>query len=469
MHNCEIIRVLLINPPPSKIGKDRSIPIGLFYIASSLKKAGFIVEVADLNNVYYDKEVKLEQLLQIFEHKAPDIVGIACPFSIRFGAALRLCQLIKKEYPHLPVVMGGIHPTMFAQEIMHHSDADYIVLGEGEESFVHLIKAHFGSRDFGKVDGLVFRQKNQVILNEKKRFIQSLDELPFPAYDLIDLKDYFFDTSEWQNPKGLPINVPMPLITSRSCPNRCSFCSMFLVHGKKFRARSPQNVVDEIEDLYKTYGQRYFSIMDDNFTLVKERAISIAEEIVRRRLDIQFDAPNGLAINSLDKDVLDALIKAGLIRFSVGIESGSDFIRNKVIGKHLHRDRILEFNELLKGYKDLFVKAFFVIGFPEETRETLQDTYRLLKVLNVQQLGLFYAVPYPGTRLFHQCVSEGRLTVPLDSLWKYDSYDNSATRPFIKPDALTIEELIAFREKTFALFEGGCWDDLLFRYRRGAL
>ena len=158
-----------------------------------------------------------------------------------------------------------------------------------------------------------------------------------------------------------------------------------------------------------------------------------------------------MAISRLDKEILDALAEAGLIRFSVGIESGSDYIRNKIIGKNLPMEKILHFNELIKGYKDLFVKAFFIIGFPEETSESLQDTYRLLEILNVDKIGIYYATPYPGTKLFRQCLEEGKLMVAPDSLWNMEGFYESVDKPYIKPEALTIEELMEFRKKAYAL------------------
>lgn len=466
-------KILLINPPtPAFItDRDRNIPISLLYLASNLIKSGYQVKIVDTNNDCLSLEAAgggidpvqyiASRLPLEIEEFGPDLVGIGCLFSGRFHMALRISQIIKERFPRLPVVLGGIHPTIFARDILLNCPSiDYVVLGEGEESFVELIRGHFQKkREIDQVNGTAFRQGSEVVVNEKKKFIQNLDHLPFPAYELVDLKSYYFDTSGWQNPKKLPINIPVPLITSRSCPYRCSFCSMFLVHGKKYRARSPKNVVDEIEYLYRKYDQRYFSIMDDNFTLLKDRAIEMASEIIKRKLQLQFDAPNGLAINRLDKEVLDALVQAGLIRFSVGIESGSDYIRNKVIGKNLLIDQILQFNELIKGYKDLFVKAFFIIGFPEETTESLQDTYRLLETLNIDKVGIYYATPYPGTKLYRQCLEEGRLAVTPDMLWSLEDFYESADKPYFKPDALTTEELMEFRKKAYAMFarkkEGG--------------
>ncbi len=453
------MKVLLINPPsPSwawAMNQDRSIPIGLLYLGSSLQKSGFSVWILDLNNRNLTGLRLFGELRYYLKYYSPDIVGIACPFSIRITAALWASRIVKAIEPHVPVVMGGIHPTMFAKEILANCpNVDYVIQGEGEASFPELMNALSRGADVSKIDGLAFRRDGQVVVNEKKSFIQDLDSLPFPDYSLIDLKDYYFDTSHWQNPKGLPINIPIPLITSRSCPNRCNFCSMFLAHGKKWRPRSPKNVVDEIEYIYKEYGQKYFSIMDDNFTLGKARAMEIAREIVRRKLNIQFDAPNGLAVATLDKEMLDALVEAGLIRFSVGIESGSDYIRNTVIGKRLSTEAIVRFNKLIYEYRGrLDVKAFIIIGFPEETKETLGQTYSLLETLNVQRVEIFYAVPYPGTELFQQCVREKCITKPLGEIWRFEGWDNEIERPCIKPHALEMEDLVQFRERAYAMFK----------------
>src|SRR5208337_4375395 len=127
------------------------------------------------------------------------------------------------------------------------------------------------------------------------RFIGDLDEIPFPAYDLINLKDYYHDTSNWLNPKNLPINTSISILSSRSCPMRCNFCSMFMVMGPKWRCRSPQNVVDEIEYLYHKYNHRHFSFMDDNLTLKKSHVLEICNQIIERNLNIQFETPNGIA------------------------------------------------------------------------------------------------------------------------------------------------------------------------------
>jgi radical SAM superfamily enzyme YgiQ (UPF0313 family) len=381
------------------------------------------------------------------------LVGIGCLFSGRFKNALLISRIIKKYYPDVPVALGGLHPTIFPKQILNdYSHIDYIILGEGEESFSKLIKAHFNDKKIIKdINGIAFRENGEITVSPKTKFIENLDDLPFPAYDILNLKDYYFNTTKWRNPKKLPINVPLPIISSRACPYRCTFCSMYLVHGRKFRPRSPENVVDEIEYLYKRYNHRYFSFMDDNFTFSKQRTLDICDKIIGRGLNIQFDTPNGLRINTLDKEVMDALVKAGLIKMCVAPESGSDFIRNKIIQKGLSTKEIYDFFALVKDYKDLYIKAFFVIGFPEETKETLNETYKMIKRIPVHQISVFNVIPFPGTPLFERCRGENLFNFPLDNLHNLDTFANynESDTPLIKPYELAIEDLIEFRKKAY--------------------
>ena len=426
-------RILLINPhtPEFVKNKDKSIPIGLLYLASVLEKYKHQVQLIDVNNDLLDLSHKKEKadpaeyLSQEFIKRInlfkPGFVGIGCLFSGRFKNALLISRIIKKYYPNTPIVLGGIHPSIFPKEILNdYSYIDYILIGEGEYSFLDLVE----NKDIEKIDGIAFRKNGKIVVNEKKFFIENLDELPFPAYNLLNLKNYYFDTTKWHNPKKLAINVPLPIISSRACPYRCTFCSMYIIHGRKFRPRSAENVVDEIEYLYNNYDQRYFSFMDDNLTLDKKRILKICEEIIKRKLNIQFDTPNGVRINTLDKQVMDALVKAGLIRICVAPESGSDFIRNQVIHKGLSTKEIYDFFAFVNDYKNLYVKAFFIIGFPEETKETLNETYEMIKRLPVHQISIFNVIPFPGTALFEQCKKENLINIPLDNLHNLATFAN---------------------------------------------
>ena len=259
------MRVLLINPQTPNFIHNREyyLPPNILYIAGALRKASAEVNVLDLN-VYKSEEHKypirfcegiIVDRINDFE---PTLVGIGCLFSGQFPLLLKYSKRIRKEFENIWVVIGGIHPTLFPIEILRNClSIDYIILGKGETSSVQLVES-LRRKDLDKlkvIDGFAFRRGDKVIVNSKTCFIADLDQIPFPAYDLIDLKDYYHDTSDWHNPRNLPINASIPILSSRSCPRRCNFCSMFRVMGPKWRGRSPENVVDEIELLY-TYGRK---------------------------------------------------------------------------------------------------------------------------------------------------------------------------------------------------------------------
>jgi magnesium-protoporphyrin IX monomethyl ester (oxidative) cyclase len=381
----------------------------------------------------------------------PDLIGYGCLFSGNFPEMLKLSEAGKRKYSDIPAVIGGIHPTIYAREILTNCPSiDWIVLGEGEESIVQLVNTiKDGKFEFQSIAGLAHRKDGNVVINQKTTYINDADSIPFPAYDLVNFKDYYVDTSEWQNPKQLPINTSIPIISSRSCPNRCRFCSMFLVMGTKWRARSAKNTVDEIEYVYRKYDHRHFSFMDDNFSLHKPRVLKICDEIQRRKLDIQFETPNGLSVSTLDEEVLDALVGAGMVRTYIAIESGSDYIRNKIMKKHLKREKIFEIVKLLKKYKTLNVAAFFIIGMPEETWDTLMETYNMISEIDIDRVFLMNIVPFPGTEVFDQALRDGLLVdTDLEKLYLADDrYLTNYDKFFLKPYNLELEDLRRFREK----------------------
>ena len=212
-------------------------------------------------------------------------------------------------------------------------------------------------------------------------------------------------------------------------------------------------MVNEIELMYHRSGQTHFSFMDDNFTFNKERTLTICHEIVKRGLNIQFETPNGLSMKTLDKEVLDALVEAGLVRVSLAIESGSELIRNRVMGKNLSQEKIYEVIKLTKSHAQLYVKAFFIIGMPEETVHTLEQTYEMIQSINVDRVYIQNILPFPGTSLFKQAVRDGLLVdVDVKRLYEDDGmYITNWKRFFIKPYQLDIEQLQQFRVRCEAL------------------
>ncbi|MEW6557326.1 MAG: radical SAM protein [Elusimicrobiota bacterium] len=450
------MKILFVNPPapPDYYNKEVYLPSALLYLSAVLQENDEEIKILDLRCPKYEnldnpQKHYEEILVNTVSTFQPELIGFGCLFSGNFPQLLKLSIVSKKNFDKIPIIIGGIHPTIYALEILTNCPfIDYIILSEGEESivqFVNTIKNK--SSDFDKIDGFAYRKNSEIIINPKKHFIENPNTIPFPAYNLVNLEDYYVDTSNWHNPKNLPINTSVPIISSRSCPNRCNFCSMYLAMGPKWRPRTPQNVVDEMEYVYNKYDHRHFSFMDDNMTLNKPRTLEICNQIKNRKLDIQFETPNGLNINTLDEEVLDAMVSAGMVRTYLAIESGSDYIRNKIMRKNLSQEKIFEITKLVKKYKQLNVAAFFIIGMPEETWETLMDTYNMIKEINVDRVFLMNLVPFPGTDVFEQASDDNLLidTDP-DNLYLSDNrYFTKYNHFFLKPYEIEVADLQKFR------------------------
>jgi magnesium-protoporphyrin IX monomethyl ester (oxidative) cyclase len=454
------ISALLINPPTPLFmsNKEYQLPPALMYLASYAQQFGFTVKIVDLNinfeaaqTVADQNEYYLGLIRQAVQSENPAVVGVGCLFSGQFPFVDLALARIKELRPDVVTCTGGIHPTIFAKNILENCPhIDFVVIGEGEEQFVEIIRRALSGDLSGDMacDGIGFRQDGRVVVKPKKGFQEDLDALPLPAYHLVDFDDYRADLSKWHNPKGQFFDISIPLISSRSCPNRCNFCSMFLVMGPKFRARSAGNIVKEIELLYNEYGVRHFSFMDDNLTFSKGRTLEICGEIVRRGLDFQFDTPNGLMVRTLDEEVISALVSAGWVRGSIAIESGSDYIRNKVIGKRLSEEKIFEVLHCVDKYPQVFLRAYFIMGFPEDTPETLDDSVSLIERMHIDDIYVNNLLPFPGTKLFDQCVRDNLLLgFDANTIWRAeDLYYTGNKRFFVKPYAMDLSTLKQYRE-----------------------
>ena len=467
------MKILLIAPyinlnVDKEIERDIFYPSSaLLYLAGTLRSHRYSPIILDFNNrIVHEAAMKEDHIeyckrviLKTIEKEKPELIGLNVLFSGTFPDVLKFAQMIKKKHPKIKIAMGGIHPTSYYKEILTNCrEIDYVAIGEGEQTLVKLVKCLEDKtpEDLKKIKGFAFRDEyGKIHCNLLRDFIEDLDTLPLPAWDLIDFKNFEMKLDTYYNPKGKVIKNKASMFTSRACPLACNFCDMFLVMGKKHRKRSPVKIVDELEILVKEHGVNYFSFMDDQLTLNRGHTLELCDEIIRRKLDIQFDAPNGVWINSLRDDLVGRMAEAGLVMCNLAIEHGNDYMRNKIIGKNLERERIFAAAEYLKKYKVLS-GGFFIMGFPEDTNETLQDTYDMMEELQLDKMAVSTAVPFPGTALFKQVVKDKLLVNEwnLDGLWKTPiSYQQGDF--IIKPYNMSLEDLSIWRKK---------FNDLRYRF-----
>ncbi len=449
--------ILLVNPrTPDGCGKSYYLPLGLLYLASVCEKSDFSTHLLDFNVfIPYLKENPDEWCNELLTKKMieyePDIVLLGCLFSGQFPQVIKLSSVVKDASQNTQTIVGGIHATTYPRDILAHCQCiDFIILGEGEktlESFLNQYKS--GNLNYNDLDGFAFRSSaGKICVNEKTHINENLDEISYPAYHLINFPDYYVDTTTWHNPKKLTIHASIPIITSRGCPMSCSFCALPSVMGKVYRHRSVENVFSEISLLNKKYEQSYFSFMDDNFTLKKKYVLQLCNKIINSDLNIQFDMLNGVSVNTLDEEVIDALVKAGMVRVALAIESGSTKIR-KCMGKNLSQDKIFEVVEIFRKYPDVLVRGFFIIGIPEDTNDTLNQTYEMIKQIKIGSPEVNNLIPFPGTQIFNQAIRDNLFFEKEDAeaLWNTSINMTNNNKFYIKPYSMTLVELYQWRNK----------------------
>ena len=277
-----------------------------------------------------------------------------------------------------------------------------------------------------------------------------------PAWDLVNFSNFEMDLHHYNNPKNFNFKTIVPVVSERGCPFRCNFCDLYLIQGRKLRRKSANKFVDELEVLNKEYGQNYFSFMDDNLTVDRKHIISICKEIIRRRLNIQFGTVGGLHVNSLDDEIIELMVEAGMVDALIAPEHGSDYMRNVVIKKMLEREKIYEVVEIIQKYK-VNLGGNWIMGFPEETNDTLTDMYNMIEDLKLDRNSVGTAIPFPGTELFDQCIRDDLFVDNIDvnslwstPIWAFKTFDNDAppkSEFLIKPYDMELEELATWREK----------------------
>lgn len=403
-------RILFLNSPYVLIEPfyQHMPPLSILYLASYMEKSGYEPMLCSLDmsarfgGMYYFG-YDIPRLIKKISDFKPQMIGITCVFSSRWPFTQRLTQVIKSVFPSIPLVIGGIHPTTFPEYCLSSSDADYLIIGEGEFSIVDLFKHILAnSKPYG-VDGITFKDNGGVYFKEKAHFIPNLDVIPFPAYHFVDNQTYA--TIRKQDRISQFKGLYFSLLTSRSCPNQCTFCNMYICHGRQWRARSAENVVSEIEYLSDKYKVKQFAIVDDNFSFSRARTLAIAERIIKINKGIKFITPNGLSVTTLDDEVIRMLKKAGFLEICIAVESGSEYIRNIVYNKKIKAEKVYEVVDSCKRH-NLSCRTFFMVGAPEDSDSTIRASIRMMRRLRVPTY-INITTPYKGTELYDSYIEKG--------------------------------------------------------------
>ena len=400
------IKVLVINEPFVKgfcrtqrwaartRGRVLRAPDWLAYCAAVLEKEGFNVELHDFPANNWDKQ----QLSILVKEKSPDFVVLDSTTPSIFSDIE--CAQICKENSNAKVIMVGPHVSALAKETLElaQGSVDVGVIGEYDFSVKDVVE-HFDCLQ--DVEGIAFWNKGKVEITKSRPLIDNLDKIPFPAWHHLDLMKYF---------DGSKLYPYIDIISGRGCPNQCIFCLWpQVVHGTQYRLRSPGNVVDEIEYDIGLYPQVVrggeFFFEDDTFTVDKNRAMAICEEILRRNLKITFSV-NARA-DSYDDEMFALMKRAGCRQLLVGFESADQDILNAV-RKNIQVEQMGKFMKVAKKHR-FDVHGCFVFGLPGETKETIRKTTNFALSLGLNTAQFSAAVPFPGTRYYEVCKEKGWL------------------------------------------------------------
>jgi radical SAM superfamily enzyme YgiQ (UPF0313 family) len=380
---------------PASLNNIRGVvpPLGLCYIAACLERAGHKVQIADAQICGYSQN-DLYALLQSFK---PDVAGITTMTS-NFRGALEAAHIAKSC--GCMTVVGGPNVEIFPKESLSHSDIDYGIGGEGENSFICLLDALENRRSLRDVPGVVYRLDHEIIINAPA-IVKDIDSLPLPARHLLPIRKY----------TSLISHDPMTtMISSRGCPYSCAFCFKQAA-DTLCRFRNPVAVVDEMELLTKDFGIREIMFYDDTIVTRRSHIEGICNEIIRRNLKIRWESPS--RVNSIDAPLLALMKRSGCIRLRYGVESGDPDILKRM-NKQISIDQVKKvFTLTRKAGIEAF--GYFITGYPGETRRQFECTLRVIKSIKADQIMITLTTPYPGTPLEKECIASH--SIPED-YWK---------------------------------------------------
>ncbi len=365
-------------------------PLGLMYITSFLreKEKGAKIKIID-TRVEFSRDGEIKERIKEFK---PDIVGISA-ITVEAPKMHSIAKEVKEVSRNIPVVVGGPHPTSYPDDVMTDRNIDYAVIREGEKTFFELVRSLGSGKKPSEIKGIYMRENGKMIFTGEPDFVENLDELPFPAWDIINPNHYFKKFRFTSVGQKIPY---MAVITSRACPFRCIYChNMF---GKKPRMRSPVNVVDEIEEITKKLGVKEVEVFDDIFNFYEERVVNIFEEVMRRKLKLRFSFPNGLRSDRLSRNTLEVMRKGGTYFISFAIETGSPRLQ-KFIKKYVDLDKAKKAIEDAVSL-GIFSNGFFMLGFPTETEEEMKMTVDFALNSPLHTAMFFIVIPHKGTELF---------------------------------------------------------------------
>jgi anaerobic magnesium-protoporphyrin IX monomethyl ester cyclase len=447
------MKVLLINPPQNFYpGSDLpagNLPLGLMYIAAVLEKGGHEVEILDAfmidsslwrtgDTMYIGMPYK--KIKEEIQRRKPDIVGIANPFTSQVENAIKVCNITRRVNPKILTVVGGPHVSAVPEEFLEEAkNADIAVIGEGEYTMLEIADCVENNLPVSKIKGIAYRKGKAIVRTPPRALIENLDVLPYPAYHLVDVEKYLHpEKIEYRSFKDRSISM----ITSRGCPFNCCFCSVHLHMGKAFRAHSVDYVVNHVQYVVNKFNVKTIFFEDDNLTLDTKRFEAICDKLIAKGIKVKWETPNGVRVDCLTPQLLKKMQQSGCQSVFFGVESGDQHILDNIIGKSLQLKDVVK---AAKNCKEIGLKtgAFYIIGFPGETKENMLRTVDFALWLEKEYgvgIHMFLATPSIGTKLYEECKRKGYIRKDLSSR-AFAEARQTGGLPLIETEAFSAAEV----------------------------
>ena len=407
-------------------------PLGVLYVSSVLENIGVEVRILDSDaDRLNDKKVLL--YIKAFR---PNIIGMTATTPV-VKEAFRLSAVIKKHFD-IPIVLGGIHPTMNPEECIRHSSIDFVIKGEAEDTIRDLVfEMLSGAKNFNRAKGLLYKKNGDFYFTGERNLVENLDSIPFPARHLLK------NLSRYKPPDAEHLPVAS-ILTTRGCPGKCTYCCTKDIFKDRYRSRSVENVIEEIDELIGRFKVREIHIADDALNINKRRTLELCEAIKKRNYNTGFEFLNGLRADTIDQDLLDGFKSIGIRNLGFGAESADENILKRVKKDILPPDvenavRLAKKN----GFKTWL---FFMIGLPGETISTIRNSIKFAKELNPDFVKFLIFKPFPGSEIYKE-IKEGGYIDSFD-LDQYGVY----TPPVHHLEGLSRTDILDWQKKAFRAF-----------------
>jgi radical SAM superfamily enzyme YgiQ (UPF0313 family) len=440
------MKTLLVYPPFHRLHglKNRFFPLGLGYLAGALRAAGH--EVAIYNGENYDEDEPLSQsrtqgdafthfqsyqdalddpnhyvwqeAKRVIARYQPDVVGITTK-SCMIPSAQMITGIAKAVLPNVTVIWGGPHASICPDETIGFDHVDFVARHEGEQTIVEFVEMlESGEQDWARIDGLVWKDRSQKVVHNKLRAnLPDINAISFPdkAADL-------FPARYEPDHQGV-------MFTSRGCPWPCTFCDSRGVWTRQIRYRTPENIVQEMSHLYEEHGVRDFYFWDDTFTPYRKHAVRVFEAMIREFRDkgrpITWQATT--RCDCVDEELAQMMKDSGCRLLTYGVETGSPRMM-EILKKGITHEKVFHAQNVMRNVGIVW-DAFFMIGFPDDTPETIEETMALIRVLECRGAGISIFTPYPGLEIYERAKKYNLIQEPIE--WRYFSH-HSPRNHFVK-------------------------------------